>query len=146
MNTKHLGVADGIKFLQERLNNLKCELATWLRDARANTILFEGKKGRFEFYESFVMQPYIAILFVPRNAARSQKRLKQAPKGAWCVVGLYPLYPENPENRCGFYVNQSGPVLDIYYNSVLNFFEFGPKDGYIKPMKFLPMKGKKADG
>jgi hypothetical protein len=146
MNTKHLGVADGVKFLQERLNNLNYELATWSRDARADTVPFEKKRGHFEFYESFITQPYIAILFVPRNVAPVKKRSKRAQKGTWCVVGLYPLYPENPEERCGFYLNQPSPMLDIYYNSVLNFFELGLKDRYIKPMKFLARKGKKADG
>jgi hypothetical protein len=28
-------------------------------------------------------------------------------------------------------------MLDIYYNSILTFFERGPKDGYLKPVDLL---------
>jgi hypothetical protein len=146
MNTRHLGVDDGVKYLKDRLNNLNYELADWMRRAQTQAIPFEGRKGHFEFYESFIMQPYVAILFVPRNVVSAQTWPKEAPKGTWCVVGLYLLYAESLEERCGFYLDQPSPMLDVYYNSVLNFFALGEKHHYIAHMKFLPKKSKKTDG
>ena len=137
-----------VNYISKRLNRLKGELSGWVEETKKSPAK-RRSKGSFEYFESYVTHPFMGILAVPSGSKRSSTLTSVAPPGTWCVISLYPFYQANVDNRCGLYLNGPSPMLDIYYNSILDFFERGPKDGYLKAVdlpKSLSGKGQKSDG
>jgi hypothetical protein len=120
----------GVDFVRDRIRDLKREMRSWAAEVKPNGRAGSAARGGFEFYESRITHPYLAIMSVPQTATRGSTK-GSAPEGTWCVAQLYLLYPTGLDERCGLYLKRPSPMLDLYYNSILTFFEQGPKDGYL---------------
>jgi hypothetical protein len=131
---------------EDKTTNLKEEIVYW-KTALAGMAREAKVKDGFEFYESCIAHPYMAILYVPREPNLEGP----APDGTWCLIQPYLLYPRNAEERCGLYLDKPSTAaeercglcldkpstaLDIYYHSVLDFFEKGKQEGHLTKMPF----------
>lgn len=138
-----------VNYISKRLKRLKAELSGWGMETKKLSPGSRPSNGFFEFFESHITHPFMGILAVPSGSKRLSKLTSVAPLGAWCVLSLYPFYQSNVDNRCGLYLSGPGPMLDIYYNSILDLFERGHKDGYLKAVdlsKSLSGLGRKSGG
>jgi hypothetical protein len=122
------------------IRNVVEELRLWMSE------LGKTNADSFEFYQSNVVHPFAGLLYVPRGAKRLSKLKPVAPAGAWCVLMLYPLHQIEFETRCAIYFNAPSPMLDVYYNSILDFFEADRKRPYIEPVDLLNSVLKKSKG
>lgn len=116
------------------------EMRLWMSE------LDKPRKNSFAFYQSNVVLPFAGLLYVPRDAKRLSKLKPVAPTGTWCVLMLYPFYQIDYQTRCAIYFNTASPMLDIYYNSILDFFEAGQEREYIVRLDSLDTPLKKASG
>lgn len=137
MNIGYVDTNAPVEYVRLRLKSLKLELGSWAAEMRNKSLEHGRHKGSFEFYESQIAHPFMAILSVPPSKTKSSKPALKAPVGTWCMLLLYPFYPATLDERCGLYLHRPSPMLDIYYHSILTFFEQGPKDGYLKPVDLL---------
>lgn len=134
MNIEYLHQADPIGYLKYRLRDCVPQLAALDETARK-----EKAKGRFEFYESYIVHPFVAILIVPEPLKKAGLEDHPAPKGTQCLLGMQPFYPRDVEERFGLHFYQASPSLNQCYNSIRNFFLKGPRprDGYLKRVDHL---------
>lgn len=134
MNIEHLGVPDPIGHLQKRMKDCAAQLASWDQDARK-----QKAKGKFEFYESFIGHPYVAILIVPKPSKKVDLEDHPAPEGTQCLLGMQTFYPRSLEKRVGLHFYEPSPSLDNYYNSIRRLFLQGPSPGenYLKRIDHL---------
>jgi hypothetical protein len=123
---------DVVDYVSKRLLKRKKEMSEWGSEIKKNSTPNSSSKGSFEFFESYIVHPFMGIMAVPSGTKRSSTLTAVAPPGTWCLLSLYPFYQVNFNHRCGLYLNGPSPVLDIYYNSILDLFEQGPKAGYLK--------------
>lgn len=136
---------DVVDFISKRLTKLKKELSGWVAETEEMPAKKTSSKGSFEFFESCITHPFMGIMAVPSGTKRSSTLTSVAPLGTRCVISLYPFHQANVDNRCGLYLNGPSPVLDIYYNSILDFFERGPEARYLKLVDLPELKtGKEA--
>jgi hypothetical protein len=135
MNIDHLHDPDPIGLLKQRMRDGIAQLASMAEKAKK-----QNAKGVFEFFESYVAHPFVSILIVPKPSKRQPTQPDKAPIGTICLLGLNAFYYGSLEDRVGIYLDRSGPLLDIYYNTITKFFDKGskPKDGYLKPVDYLP--------
>jgi len=127
MNIEHLQDPDPIGLLKQRLRDGISQLRALARKA-----IDKKSKGAFQFFESFITHPYVAILIVPESPKDKPPTQEGAPPGTICLLGHYTFYPRSLEDRLGICLSQPSPLLDIYYNSITRLFEQGPKDNYLR--------------
>lgn len=84
--------------------------------------------GEFKFYQSNVVHPFIAVMCVPPPKAKDAAPAPSAPAGTWCLLILLPLYSASENERCALCLHRPSQMLDVYYHSILQFFEQGTKD------------------
>jgi hypothetical protein len=137
MNIGYVDTAKPVDYVRQRLKSLKQEMSSWAAEMRKKSLEHGSPKGSFEFYESHIAHPFMAILSVPPGSGRAAKPPLKAPDGTWCFTLLYAFYPASLDDRCGVYLKAPSPVLDVYYRSIVTLFEHGPKDGYLKPVDLL---------
>jgi hypothetical protein len=133
----HDGVINNI---QTRIQSLKTEMGYWVTETRNASPRKGAVKGSFEFFESYLNHPFMAIMAVPPVSKKTAPPGSAAPPGTWCVVGVYPLYRRSDGKCCSAYLNGESPVLNFYYHTILDLFERGPKDGYLKATNLLKKK------
>ena len=119
-------------YLHERIESLKVEIGGWPAEPRKQSVSKRPSKGSFEFFESNVNHPFMGMLWVPPGSKRPSVGTAGAPPGTWCLLGLYPFYQRVVDSRCCLFLNDASPMLDVYYNTILDFFEHGLKDGYLQ--------------
>jgi hypothetical protein len=140
MNIDHLHDPDPIGLLKQRMRDGIAQLSSLAEKAKK-----QDAKGAFEFFQSYVAHPFVSILIVPKPSNRQPARPDEAPLGTICLLALNGFYFGSIEDRVGIYLDRSGPLLDIYYNTITNFFEKGskPKEGYLKPVDYLPKQSQR---
>jgi hypothetical protein len=141
MNIEHLQDPDPIGLLKQRMRDGIAELSVWAANAKK-----QDAKGTFEFFESYITHPYVAVLIVPESSRKDIKRKGGAPSGTICLLSFYTFYSGSLEDRLGICFDRPSPALDIYYNSITSFFEKGPKDGYLKPVDHLARRTQRGEG
>jgi hypothetical protein len=124
-----------VKHVKDRIEDMKIEMGHWITEIQERSGRGKNATGAFEFFESHLNHPFMAVLGVPAGTKRGSK--SAAPAGTWCVLGLYPFYRTVSEKCCSVYLNGDSPVLDFYYNTIVDLFESGIKDGYLKPVDLL---------
>jgi hypothetical protein len=124
-----------VRHAQDRIENAKIEMSNWITEIHEQSGRGKRAAGGYEFFESHLNHPFMAVLAVPQGTRKGSKAA--APAGTWCVIGLYPFYRTLAEKSCSVFLNSESPVLDFYYNTILDLFESGLKDGYLKPVDLL---------
>jgi hypothetical protein len=116
---------EAFRFFELHADKVKYAMSCW-KNPDANS------GGNFIFYESNITHPFIALMVVPPTTPNSAATSQEAPDGTWCLLILLPLYSESQDAHCGLCLHRPSQMLDVYYNSILKFFEQGPKDGFLK--------------
>lgn len=96
-----------------------------------------GKGGRLSFYESSIVHYFMAFLAVPGDFKITTDE-ERAPRNTIGLVQHYPHFPANYSKRCGIYMVSPSPVLDLYYRSILKFFDPDFNKGYLQPASKMP--------
>ena len=124
--------SDIIKRISVSLEDMKVRLRGWLGEMEKASLAGNRPKGAFHFFESYITHPFLGILVVPPGSIKRSSLHAPAPLGTWCLISVYPFEQFHYGNQCGIYLNSPSPMLDFYYNSILDFIELGPDAGYLK--------------
>ena len=117
----HLAVSDPIVYGKGQLDVALGAIKRWA-EKDPGDVRPTKAGGCISVYHSRIAHPYTAILAVPARADKTGQTIHDAPLGTWCLLRLEAPFV-NLNERCGLYLNGPSAMLNVYYSSIIRFFE-----------------------